>query len=82
VRGGRRSFQLGETIAHLRRSLAESVIYELHVRGFTNDPSSGVENPGTYLGVIEKIPYLKSLGVTARRTDAGPRVPHGVAVGP
>ena len=50
---------------HLRRELAESVIYEVHVRGFTNHPSSGVEHPGTYLGVIEKIPYLRSLGVTA-----------------
>jgi glycogen operon protein len=50
---------------HLRHDLSESVIYEMHVRGFTQDPSSGVENPGTYLGVIEKIPYLKSLGVTA-----------------
>jgi isoamylase len=48
-----------------RRSLAESVIYELHVKGFTRDPSSKVKNPGTYLGIIEKIPYLKSLGVTA-----------------
>ena len=50
---------------HLRRGLADTVIYELHVRGFTKSPSSGVKNPGTYLGVIEKIPYLKSLGVTA-----------------
>ncbi len=50
---------------HLRRNLSESVIYEMHVRGFTRDPSSKVEHPGTYLGVIEKIPYLKSLGVTA-----------------
>jgi glycogen operon protein len=50
---------------HLRRELADTVIYELHVRGFTAHPSSGVEHPGTYLGVIEKIPYLKSLGVTA-----------------
>ena len=50
---------------HLRRELSESVIYEMHVRGFTNHPSSGVEHPGTYLGVIEKIPYLQSLGVTA-----------------
>ncbi len=50
---------------HLRRPLADTVIYELHVRGFTRDATSGVENPGTYLGVIEKIPYLKSLGVTA-----------------
>jgi glycogen operon protein len=50
---------------HLRRGLADTVIYEMHVRGFTQDPSSGVQHPGTYLGVIEKIPYLKSLGVTA-----------------
>ena len=50
---------------HLRRELSETVIYELHVRGFTKSRSSGVQNPGTYLGVIEKIPYLQSLGVTA-----------------
>ena len=50
---------------HLRRGLSDTVIYEMHVRGFTAGPSSGVEHPGTYLGVIEKIPYLKSLGVTA-----------------
>ena len=50
---------------HLKRPLSESVIYELHVRGFTRDKSSGTALPGTYLGVIEKIPYLKSLGVTA-----------------
>ena len=50
---------------HLKRDLSESVIYEMHVRGFTQSDTSGVEAPGTYLGVIEKIPYLKSLGVTA-----------------
>ncbi len=50
---------------HLRRSLAETVIYELHVRGFTQARSSQVAHPGTYLGLIEKIPYLESLGVTA-----------------
>jgi glycogen operon protein len=50
---------------HIRRDLSETVIYEMHVRGFTRSPSSGVKHPGTYLGVIEKIPYLKSLGVTA-----------------
>ncbi|MEN0110119.1 MAG: glycogen debranching protein GlgX [Planctomycetota bacterium] len=50
---------------HLRRPLSESVIYEMHVRGFTNSPTAGADSPGTYLGVIEKIPYLKSLGVTA-----------------
>ncbi|HBY59669.1 MAG TPA: glycogen debranching enzyme, partial [Solibacterales bacterium] len=45
--------------------LADSVIYETHVRGFTQHPSSGVELPGTFAGLIEKIPYLKELGVTA-----------------
>ena len=50
---------------HLKRPLSESIIYEMHVRGFTQSATSEVEHPGTYLGVIEKIPYLKSLGVTA-----------------
>jgi glycogen operon protein len=43
----------------------DSVIYELHVRGFTKHASSGVKHPGTFLGLIEKIPYLRDLGVTA-----------------
>ena len=42
----------------------DSVIYELHVRGFTAHKSSGVSHPGTFAGLIEKIPYLKELGVT------------------
>ena len=50
---------------HLRRNLSESVIYEMHVKGFTASKSSGSKHPGTYLGIIDKIPYLKSLGVTA-----------------
>ncbi len=50
---------------HLRRDLSETVIYEMHVRGFTRGKTSRVEYPGTYLGIIEKIPYLKSLGVSA-----------------
>jgi glycogen operon protein len=50
---------------HLKRPLSETIIYELHVRGLTRSPSSDVHNSGTYAGVIEKIPYLKSLGVTA-----------------
>ena len=44
--------------------LSDKVIYELHVRGYTIHPSSGVAHPGTYEGLIEKIPYLKELGVT------------------
>ena len=42
-----------------------SVIYEMHVGGFTRSPSAGVAHPGTFAGVIEKIPYLKALGITA-----------------
>jgi glycogen operon protein len=45
--------------------LEDSVIYEVHVRGFTCHPSSGVAHPGTFRGLVEKIPYLKWLGVTA-----------------
>jgi isoamylase/glycogen operon protein len=41
------------------------IIYEMHVRGFTEDPSSHVQHPGTFLGMIEKIPHLKELGVNA-----------------
>jgi glycogen operon protein len=47
-----------------RVHLADSIVYELHVRGFTRHPSSGVSHPGTYSGLVEKIPYLKDLGVT------------------
>ncbi len=49
----------------LRIPLADSVIYELNVRGFTRHPSSSIAHPGTYRGLVEKIPYLKELGVTA-----------------
>jgi isoamylase len=45
--------------------LANSIIYELHVRGFTRHPSSQTTRPGTYQGIIEKIPYLLELGITA-----------------
>jgi len=44
---------------------SDVIIYETHVRGLTIHPSSGVKNPGTFLGVIEKIPYFKKLGITA-----------------
>lgn len=49
----------------LRHPWAHTVIYETHVRGFTIHPSAGVVYPGTYRGLIEKIPYLTALGVTA-----------------
>ncbi len=45
--------------------LEELVIYEVHLKGYTAHPSSGVRNPGTYLGFIEKIPHLVELGVNA-----------------
>ncbi len=45
--------------------LADSIIYELHVRGYTRAGSSGVAAPGTFLGLCEKIPYLQALGITA-----------------
>ncbi len=49
----------------LKTPMVDSVIYELHVRGFTKSKSSDVSHPGTYLGIIEKIPYLIDLGITA-----------------
>ncbi len=49
----------------VRHDISESVIYEMHVKGFTNSTTARVETGGSYLGVIEKIPYLKSLGITA-----------------
>ena len=50
---------------HLRHDISESVIYEMHVKGFTNSKTAKVAAGGSYLGVIEKIPYLKKLGITA-----------------
>jgi glycogen operon protein len=53
--------------APLRHPSARTIIYEMHVRGFTRHPNSGVKEQvrGTYAGLAEKIPYLKDLGVTA-----------------
>jgi isoamylase len=53
--------------APLRRPASQTVVYEMHVRGFTKHPSSGLRDGirGTYAGLVEKIPYLKELGVTA-----------------
>ncbi|MGA7077944.1 MAG: isoamylase [Terriglobales bacterium] len=49
------------------RHESDAVIYELHVKGFTKNPNSGVDpsRAGTYAGLVEKIPYLKELGITA-----------------
>ncbi len=49
----------------LNLPMQDLLIYEMHVRGFTQDSSSGVMHPGTFNGIIEKIPYLKQLGVNA-----------------
>jgi isoamylase len=49
----------------LNRPIEDSVIYEAHVRGFTQSPTSGVRHPGTFTGLVEKIPYLKDLDITA-----------------
>ena len=49
----------------LHRPYEETILYKLHVRGFTKDGSSRVKNKGTFRGVIEKIPYLKELGINA-----------------
>jgi len=53
--------------ATLKRPSSRSIVYEMHVRGFTRHPSSGVteEKRGTFAGLSEKIPYLKELGITA-----------------
>ncbi len=53
--------------APLNRPWSRTIIYEMHVRGFTAHPSSGLPESkrGTYAGVIEKIPYLQQLGITA-----------------
>jgi isoamylase len=51
----------------LHRPASRSIIYEMHVRGLTRHPNSGVpeDRRGTYAGVVEKIPYLRQLGITA-----------------
>src|SRR6266566_730054 len=53
--------------APLQRPSAQTIVYEMHVRGFTRHPSSGVpeKTRGTFAGLIEKIPYLRDLGITA-----------------
>jgi glycogen operon protein len=49
----------------LHRPMEDTIIYEMHVKGFTRSNSSHVQKPGTFSAVIEKIPYLKELGITA-----------------
>jgi glycogen operon protein len=60
----RRAFNWREDVPP-RTPLEDSIIYELHVRGFTCHPSSHTARPGRFAGLIDKIPYLQQLGVTA-----------------
>jgi len=64
LRACRPTFDWGDTKPPYHQS--DAVIFELHVRGFTKNPNSGVDpsRAGTYAGLLEKIPYLKDLGVT------------------
>ena len=54
-----------EDMPQSTRKISDLIIYELHVRGFTQDASSGVTHPGTFAGLREKIHYLKGLGINA-----------------
>jgi glycogen operon protein len=75
LRGGKkRTFRLSMIIDDiydweldqpLNIPLKDTIIYELHVRGFTRHPSSKTQARGTFKGLIDKIPYLKKLGITA-----------------
>lgn len=58
------NFDWGDS-RHAQIPMEDLIIYELHVRGFTQDSSSGVKCPGTFRGLEEKIPYLKELGINA-----------------
>ncbi|HZZ80047.1 MAG TPA: alpha-amylase family glycosyl hydrolase, partial [Gemmataceae bacterium] len=60
----RRPYEWREDVP-LVTPVEDTIVYELHVRGFTIHPSGGVSKPGTFAGLIEKIPYLQQLGVTA-----------------
>ena len=56
---------IGRGIHHSIAQCIETVIYEMHVGGFTRDNSSGSLRPGTFTALAEKIPYLRGLGITA-----------------
>jgi glycogen operon protein len=49
----------------LRHAWSDTIVYETHVRGFTIHASAGVAHPGSYAGLVEKLPHLRSLGITA-----------------
>ena len=54
-----------EEMPQSKRPMSDLIIYELHVRGFTQHPSSNVRKRGSFAGLMEKIPYLKELGINA-----------------
>lgn len=54
-----------EELKRSRIPIKDLIIYEMHIRGFTRDPSSNVQESGTFLGVIEKIAHLKEMGINA-----------------
>lgn len=58
------TFDWGD-VPQSKKELCDLIIYELHVRDFTHHPSSGVQHRGTFAGLMEKIPYLKELGINA-----------------
>ena len=58
------TFDWGD-VPQSKKELCDLIIYELHVRNFTHHPSSGVQHRGTFAGLMEKIPYLKELGINA-----------------
>lgn len=66
VRGGISldGFEWGDD-SQIRRPFNEVILYQLHVRGYTKHSSSGVRHKGTFKGLIEKIPYMKELGINA-----------------
>lgn len=49
----------------IKRNFNETILYQLHVRGYTKHQSSGVKHKGTYKGLVEKLPYMKELGINA-----------------
>src|SRR5256712_14046046 len=62
--------------APLQRPSSQTIVYEMHVRGFTRHPSSGVSEKtrGTFAGLIEKIPYLRGVGITSVETSLAVRL--------
>ena len=55
--------------------MEDLIVYEAHVRGFTADPTSGVDAPGSYLGMADRLDYLQVLPVHARSGGGTSRVP-------